>query len=184
MTAAERIESPREKGYLLYFFNVKGADLKLVFAYETVNVFQHGGVVKEIQLAFPAVFVQRENTFAAVAENIVFFPKRKAERTEYVLAYGPQRFLTDSIVVVGKAADYQADQLVFAGKARLSRFGVSEDRLIYIVVFRYYAKGMEYRRRHLSVGGAEEFFEIGDELVKLSRRQMEHDHAQIVRNIF
>lgn len=103
MTAAERIESPWEKGYLVYFRYVERTDFQLVIADKTIYMFQHCRVIEEIQFFFAPVFVQSKDPLSAVAEDMVLLFRRKADRTEDIHADGPEGFLTYHSVIVGEA---------------------------------------------------------------------------------
>ena len=114
MTAAERIESSWEKGYLVYFRYVERPDFQLVIADKTIYMFQHCCVVEEIQFFFAPVFVQSKDPLSAVAEDTVLFIRRKADRTEDIHADGPEGFLTYHSVIVGETANNKAYEFILS----------------------------------------------------------------------
>ena len=184
MTQAERVEGPRKKGHFLRFPCEKIAVFQLVFGDKAIYMLEHGGIIEEIQLIFAAVFIQRYQFFAALTENLMFFRQTEFFGSEDVHAYGPESFLTYDAVIIGKPFDYQVYQLVLSGCSGLFALFVSEQASIYFVVFGHHSECVKNSRRHLTVGSSQEFFQVEDKLIQLSRRKMEHDDSQIIGNIF
>ena len=103
---------------------------------------------------------------------------------EYMHPEGPEGLLTDCSVIVGKSSHNKIYQLVFSFIRGFLRLFTAKKSTINMVVFYYHPKGMQYCSRHLSVGCIKELFQIQNELVQLSWRQMKHYHSQVIGNVF
>lgn len=134
MAETERVEGAREKGDLFGILDGEGPDLQLVVADKAVQMLQHCRVVEKIQFIFSLRFIQGQNALAAVAEQIIFFSKAEFGRAEEIHADAPERLLTDGIIVIGKTAHDQAQDLVFASVARCGAFLCAEQALIAVVM--------------------------------------------------
>ena len=144
---------------------------------------EHGGIVEKIQLIFAAVFIESNHFLAALAENLVFFCKAEFLRTKDVHTYSPKSFLAYNAVIVGEAFDYQIYKLMLSCRSCGPALLCSEHTGVYLIVFSHYAEGVKNGGCHLTVSSSEEFFQIENKLVQLSRRQMQHNHAKICRYI-